>query len=83
MTLFCSEFEKGKIITLLESGMTIAQVAAETGRHRNTIRRWSHRYADEGEAGMAKRPKSGRPSSTTAEQDAAMVQVRRELRLPF
>ena len=76
MAYHCSDFEKGRIIALLEGGKTVAQVAEETGRHKNTIRRWLVRHAEEGEPGMAKRPKSGRPRKTTAEEDAAMVQVR-------
>ena len=55
--------------------MTIDEVAAETGRSSRTIRKWSKRHDEEGEPGMAKRPKSGRPRTTTAEQDAAMVEV--------
>ena len=71
----CSDFEKGKIIALLENGKTIAEVSFETGRSRSTIERWKRRHEEEGEEGMARRPKTGRPRKTTAEQDAAMVEV--------
>ena len=74
-SLHCTEFEKGKIIALLESGQSIAQVAHETGRCRQTIAKWRKRHEEEGEPGMAKRHSTGRPRKTTAEQDAAMVEV--------
>lgn len=75
MAYHCSDFEKGKIIALIESGKTVDEVAAETGRSSRTIRKWRNRHEEEGEPGMAKRPKFGRPRKTSAEQDAAMVEA--------
>ena len=68
---------------MLESGMSVDEVAAETGRTSRTIRLWRLRHEEEGEPGMAQRPKSGRPRTTTAEQDAAMVQVIYEDLCPY
>lgn len=69
----CSLFEKGKIISLRENGHTVAEIAAETGRHHTTIARWLRRFEAEGEAGMPQRHRSGRPPKTSAAQDAAMA----------
>ena len=75
MPYHCSLFENGKIASLRENGRTIAEIAEETGRHSTTIARWLRRFEEEGEDGMPQRHKSGRPSRTSAEQDAAMVDV--------
>ena len=75
MSYHCSLFEKGKIISLRENGRTVAEIAEETGRHKTTIARWLRRFEEEGEDGMNQRHKTGRPPRTSAEQDAAMVEV--------
>ena len=55
--------------------VTIAEIAEETGRHYTTIARCLRRFEEEGEHGMPQRPSSGRPPRTSAEQDAAIVEV--------
>lgn len=42
----------GKIISLLESGKTVHEVAQETGLDIRTIQKWDTRFENEGEAGM-------------------------------
>ena len=55
--------------------MSVGQIADDLGRSTKTIRKWFARFDGEGEDGMKQRPKSGRPRTTSAEQDQAMVEV--------
>ena len=73
MDYHCSLFEKGRIIQLREDGMSVAQIANETGRARITIRRWLERFQGEGEAGMPQRQKTGRRPKTAGEEDHSMT----------
>ena len=71
----CSQFEKGRMIEMREGGKSVGQIAEDLGRSTKTIRKWFARFDEEGEDGMKQRPKSGRPRTTSAEQDQAMVEV--------
>ncbi|MET7312655.1 IS630 family transposase [Streptomyces sp. NPDC005571] len=47
-----------------------ARIARATGLHLDTVRRWRHRFAEQGLAGLRDRQRSGRPTSFTPLQAA-------------
>jgi transposase len=49
------------MVLLSLRGLPPAQVAELLGCHPATVRRWISRFNDEGAAGLADRPRSGRP----------------------
>jgi hypothetical protein len=49
------------MVLLSLHGLPPAQIAALLGCHPATVRRWISRFNDEGQAGLADRPRCGRP----------------------
>jgi transposase len=49
------------IKAVIDSGMSVTDVAVVYGTDRSTIHRWLARYTVEGEAGLERKPASGRP----------------------
>jgi transposase len=62
--------EQVRILALLRwsQGWTQEEVAEFLGVHPRTVRRWRSRLRREGEAGLANRPRSGRPPKLSAAQ---------------
>lgn len=66
---------RGRAILLSDQGFTIGQLAVIFGVHERTIRNWLNAYEAEGVKGLQEAPRSGRPRSTTPEQDDCISQV--------
>jgi hypothetical protein len=49
------------MILLSQQGVVAAEIAGLLGYDPCTVRRWIHRYQQDGAAGLADRPRSGRP----------------------
>jgi transposase len=54
------------MVLLSLHGLPAAQIAALLDCHPATVRRWISRFNDEGLAGLADRPRSGRPGRAGA-----------------
>lgn len=66
---------RGRAILLSDQGFTIAQLAIIFGVDERTIRNWLDTYEAEGVKGLQEAPRSGRPRSTTSEQDDCISQI--------
>ena len=71
------------LVMRIEDGRPVAHVAAEMGVSRPTAYKWWHRWLDEGPAGLADRPSRALscPHRTAPEVEAAVAQLRTELKL--
>lgn len=70
---------RAKIILAAADGGSNAQIAAELGCHVDTVRKWRRRYCADRLAGLADRPRSGRPRLFTAVQVAEVKALACEL----
>jgi len=52
--------ERARIVALSWDGLAVAAIAAETGRHENTVRRWLHRFNAVGLDGLGQVPEPQR-----------------------
>ena len=59
------EAARAVMIVLSAHGLPPAQIAELLDCHPGTVRRWMGRFNGEGLAGLADRPRCGRPRSTT------------------
>lgn len=66
---------RGRAILLSDQGFTIKQLAVVFGVSERTIRNWLDAYEAAGVQGLQDAPRSGRPRSTTAEQDESIAQI--------
>ena len=55
------EAARAVMVLLSLHGLAASQIAVLLGCHPATVRRWISRFNDEGMAGLADRPRSGRP----------------------
>lgn len=69
------EYERLRMIRAVAAGATIPQAARALGVHEQTVRKFVGRFAAEGFAGLADRPRAGRPPRLTAD-DLAAVETR-------
>ena len=69
--------ERARIITLSWDGLAVPAIAAETGRHENTVRRWLHRFNAAGIDGLGDRPGAGRRRRITEAQRSAIIALAR------
>lgn len=69
------EDERLRMIRAVANGATIPQAAAALGHHPQTVRKFVRRFGAEGFAGLADRPRTGRPPRLTA-ADLAAVEAR-------
>lgn len=69
------EYERLRIVETVGGGATIPQAARGLGLHEQTVRTFVARFAAEGFAGLADRPRAGRPPRLT-EADLAAVEAR-------
>jgi transposase len=70
---------RAKIILAAANGGSNAQIAADLGCHVDTVRKWRRRYCADRLAGLADRPRSGRPRLFTAVQVAEVKALACEL----
>lgn len=54
-----------QIVLLAQAGYPVFEIARITRQSGWTVRRWLHRFADEGCAGLGEAPRSGRPPAIT------------------
>jgi transposase len=69
--------ERARIIMLSWDGLAVPAIAAETGRHENTVRRWLHRFNAAGIDGLGDRPGAGRRRRITEAQRSAIIALAR------
>ena len=53
--------QRARIILHLAAGMSITQTARQVGVQRRLVRSWGHRFLQQRLAGLADRPRPGRP----------------------
>jgi len=71
--------ERARIIALSWDGLAVPAIAAETGRHENTVRRWLHRFNAAGLDGLGDRPGAGRKRRITEAQRSAIIAMARSV----
>ena len=71
--------ERARIITLSWDGLAVPAIAAKTGRHENTVRRWLHRFNAAGLDGLGNQPGAGRKRRITEAQRSAIIGMARSL----
>ena len=71
--------ERARIIALSWDGLAVPAIAAKTGRHENTVRRWLHRFNVAGLDGLGNRPGPGRKRRITEAQRSAIIAMARSL----
>lgn len=79
--------ERARIVLRSRQGDTVAEVVAKLGVCPDTVRRWIHRFDRHGVAGLADRPRAGRPPTYSAEEVGTVVATSltkpEDLGLPF
>jgi transposase len=65
--------ERAQIVQLASEGLGVPAIAARLGIGQDVARQWLKRFNADGVAGLADRPRSGRPATYTAEQVGAMI----------
>jgi transposase len=71
--------ERARIVALSWDGLAVAAIAAETGRHENTVRRGLHRFNAAGLDGLGDRPGAGRKRRITEAQRSAIIAMARSV----
>jgi transposase len=69
------EYERLEMIRAVADGATVPQAARALGVHEQTVRKFVARFRAEGFAGLADRPRPGRPARLT-EADLAAAEAR-------
>jgi transposase len=65
--------ERARIIWLAHHGWTAPAIARELRLSKHTVRQWLRRFNAQGLAGLADRPRSGRPPTYTPEEVGGVV----------
>jgi putative transposase len=69
------EYERLEMVRLVADGLTVPRAARALGRHHQTVRQAVKRFLADGFAGLADRPRAGRPP-TVAAADLAALEAR-------
>ena len=67
------EYERLRIVRAVADGATVPQAARSLGLHEQTVRKFVARFQAEGFAGLADRPRPGRPPRLTDDDLAAVA----------
>jgi len=65
--------ERARMVWSARRGRTASAIAQELGIGTGTVRLWLRRFNAEGPAGLADRPRSGRPATYTPEQVSEVI----------
>lgn len=60
---------------VVDSGMSVTDVAEAYGTDRSTVHRWLSRYAASGERGLVRTPVSGRPRKLAALDSSSLIDI--------
>jgi hypothetical protein len=71
--------ERARIIALSWDGLAVPAIAAKTGCHGNTVRRWLHRFNAAGIDGLSDRPGAGRKRRITEAHRSAIIALARSV----
>jgi transposase len=71
--------ERARIVALSWDGLAVPAIAARTGCHENTVRRWLHRFNAAGIDGLGDRPGAGRKRRITEAQRSAIIALARSM----
>ena len=71
--------ERARIVALSWDGLAVPAIAARTGRHENTVRRWLHRFNAAGLDGLGNQPGAGRRRRVTEAQRSAIIAMARSV----
>ncbi len=71
--------ERAQIVALSWDGLAVPAIAAGTGRHENTVRRWLHRFNAAGLDGLGDRSGAGRKRRITEAQRPAIIAMARSV----
>ena len=71
--------ERAQIVALSWDGLAVPAIAAETGRHENTVRRWLHRFNAAGLDGLGDRSGAGRKRRITEAQRSGIIAMARSV----
>jgi transposase len=71
--------ERARIVVLSWDGLAVPAIAAETGCHQNTVRRWLHRFNAAGLDGLGDRPGAGRKRRITEAERSAIIALARSV----
>jgi transposase len=81
------DVESARIILLNRTAMSISAIAQHLGRHPGRLGPWIRRFHAEGLAGLADRPRAGRPATYPPQQLALIIDTAlhrpTDLGLPF
>jgi transposase len=67
------QVERARIIQLARAGCFVPAIAAQLHIGQEVVRLWLTRFNAEGQAGLADRPRAGRPPTYTAEQVGVVI----------
>jgi Winged helix-turn helix len=65
--------QRARIVLAAAQGLSNTQIAEQVGCSRPTVVRWRGRYAAKGLAGLADRPRSGRPRTVRRDRRTEIV----------
>jgi transposase len=71
--------ERARIVALSWDGLAVPAIAAETGCHENTVRRWLHRFNAAGLDGLGNQPGAGRRRRITEAERSRIITLARSL----
>jgi transposase len=71
--------DRARIVALSWDGLAVPAIAAETGCHQNTVRRWLHRFNAAGLDGLGDRPGAGRKRRITGAERSAIIALARSV----
>jgi putative transposase len=65
--------ERAEVILLSEQGMSMDKIIEHTGLSRPVVNKWRQRFREKGVEGLKDAPRSGKPRTITAQQQAMVI----------